>query len=129
MGSRVKHENDGTFEAISHVGLSAHTTTDESGRAGRTPFAGLGGVGPRVKHEDDGGGSREDFRGNDEEGASDLTTAGNGLRWYGRLVRRAHVVAQTQPQAHRSHEDGDSDGQRHDYQAEDAGRFAPARLR
>ena len=57
------------FAGIPHVGLSAHTTTDESWRAGRAPFAGLGGVGSRVKHEDDGGDPGgdpgEDFRSND----------------------------------------------------------------
>ena len=49
------------------MGLSAHTTTDESWRGAppfgglRTGFAGLGGVGPRVKHEDDGGGAERTF--------------------------------------------------------------------
>ena len=69
--SRFREEEEiPAFGGISHVGLSAHTTTDESWRGAppfgglRTGFAGLGGVGPRVKHEDDGGGRGEDVRSN-----------------------------------------------------------------
>ncbi len=66
-GTRGVDSRGGARESLMW-GLTSHTTTDGSWRGARpsfgglrTGFAGLGGVGPRVKHEDDGGGAERTF--------------------------------------------------------------------